>query len=106
MTPSLTVRELDVLCLVAAGLTNEAIGRRLGLSHDIAKACVTNLLRKLDARDRAHAVTRGFQHGLLKVADRPTGGPFVQRLAPVVAWAELDQMAATTSVYRRNGAQL
>jgi LuxR family maltose regulon positive regulatory protein len=54
----LTVRELEVLRLVVAGLSNDEIGRELFVSTGTAKWHVHNLLGKLGARDRVGLVAR------------------------------------------------
>ena len=59
-------RELEVLALVRQGFTNSEIGKLLGISERTAKAHVASLLLKLQAADRAEAVARGFERGLLK----------------------------------------
>ncbi len=59
-------REMEVLGLVRQGFTNGEIGRLLGISERTAKAHVASLLVKLQASDRAEAVARGFERGLLK----------------------------------------
>jgi len=58
---------VEVLELVRKGFTNVEIGRLLGISERTAKFHVANLLVKLQASDRAEAVARGFERGLLKV---------------------------------------
>jgi DNA-binding CsgD family transcriptional regulator len=62
----LTPRELEVLTLLAEGLSNKAIARRLGISAHTAKFHVGALMDKLDAIGRtdavAHAVRRGVIH--------------------------------------------
>ncbi len=63
---SLTSRELEVLQLLAEGLTNERIGERIGLSARTVKTHVQNLLVKLDVPDRTGAVARGFRLGLIR----------------------------------------
>ena len=63
---SLTTRELEVLQLLAEGLTNDRIGDRVGLSSRTVKTHVQNLLLKLDAADRTGAVARGFRLGLIR----------------------------------------
>ncbi len=65
-TGTVSRRELEVLGLVRQGFTNGEIGRLLGISERTAKAHVTALLAKLQAADRAEAVARGFERGLLK----------------------------------------
>jgi DNA-binding CsgD family transcriptional regulator len=51
--PRLTARELEVAELVAAGLTNQAIARRLSVAPRTAEAHVENIRRKLGVRSRA-----------------------------------------------------
>lgn len=58
-------RELEVLRLVADGLVNTEIGRRLWLSPETVKSHVASLLAKLGAKTRAEAVAIGFRAGLL-----------------------------------------
>ncbi|GHE10096.1 LuxR C-terminal-related transcriptional regulator [Klenkia taihuensis] len=59
LTPSvpLTRRESDVLDELIQGQSNRAIGRNLFISEDTVKSHVKAILRKLGARDRAHAVS-------------------------------------------------
>jgi DNA-binding NarL/FixJ family response regulator len=54
----LTRRELDVLRLVATGATNTQIANRLVISSGTVKSHVKNVLRKLQAANRAEAVAR------------------------------------------------
>ncbi len=61
----LSEREREVLQLMAQGLSNKEIAERLIIAEGTAKNHVSNILSKLDARDRAHAVTRGQELGLL-----------------------------------------
>ncbi len=63
---SLTARELQVLQLLAEGLTNQQIGDRLTVSPRTIKTHVQNLLSKLDTPDRTGAVARGFRLGLIR----------------------------------------
>ena len=70
-TPPLSARLADTLDLLAQGLTNRQIGRRLGISPDAAKHRVQDLYRHLGAHNRAGAAYRAVALGLLD----PTGGP-------------------------------
>jgi len=58
-------RELQILGGFSHGFTHGAIGRELSLSEDTVKAHSRRLLRKLGARDRAHAVALGIRKGLV-----------------------------------------
>jgi len=61
----LSEREIEVLRLMAQGYSNKDIAETLVIAEGTAKNHVSNILGKLDARDRAHAVTRGQELGLL-----------------------------------------
>jgi DNA-binding NarL/FixJ family response regulator len=63
----LTEREIDVLRLVAAGNSNKQIADQLSISEATVKSRVTNILSKLGANDRAHAVTIGLTRGIIKL---------------------------------------
>jgi two-component system nitrate/nitrite response regulator NarL len=60
----LTPRETEVLQLVGEGLTNRAIGERLGISEHTAKFHVNAILGKLGARSRSEAVAQAARLGL------------------------------------------
>lgn len=61
-------REIDVLRLMRQGLGNAEIGRELGITERTVKCHVTAILAKLGAHDRAGAVARGFDLGILEIA--------------------------------------
>jgi DNA-binding CsgD family transcriptional regulator len=61
----LTPRELEVLTLLAEGLSNKAIARRLGISVHTAKFHVGALIDKLDAVGRTDAVTQAARRGVI-----------------------------------------
>lgn len=65
-TRHLTPREMEVLGLVRQGFTNDEIGRLLGISERTARAHMGTIKEKLHASDRAAAVARGFETGILK----------------------------------------
>ena len=60
----LTEREVDVLCLVADGLTNQEIAERLYLSINTVKTYIRYGYRKIGAERRSHAVIWAERHGL------------------------------------------
>jgi len=62
---ALTDREVDVLRLVAEGLTNDEIGARLYLSPLTAKTHVSRIMQKLYARDRVRLVIIAYESGLV-----------------------------------------
>jgi DNA-binding NarL/FixJ family response regulator len=64
---TLSPREMDVLRLIAAGNTNKEIGAQLGLTEDTVKSHVKNILGKLDANDRTHAVTIALKRGVIEL---------------------------------------
>ncbi len=61
----LTPRELDVLALLAEGLSNRKLAGQLGISEHTVKFHVNGILAKLDARSRTDAVVRAARLGLL-----------------------------------------
>ena len=61
----LTPRELEVLTLLAVGLSNKAIARRLGISVHTAKFHVGALIDKLDAVGRTDAVAHAARRGVI-----------------------------------------
>lgn len=63
----LTSREIGVLRLIAAGNANKEIAAQLDLAEDTVKRHVTNILSKLRANDRTHAVTIGLQRGIIEL---------------------------------------
>ena len=60
----LTPRETEVLTLIAGGLSNREIARRLVVSEGTVKTHINNLFAKIGVSDRAAAVTFAFRHGL------------------------------------------
>jgi DNA-binding NarL/FixJ family response regulator len=62
---ALTPREVEVLTLVAQGLANKQIATKLGTASGTVKVHVQNILAKLEATDRTHAVTIALQRGII-----------------------------------------
>lgn len=62
-TDDLTVRELDVLRSIATGKSNKAVSVSLRISEDTVKGHVRNVLSKLSANDRTHAVMIAMERG-------------------------------------------
>lgn len=60
----LTDREIDVLRLIGAGLSNSEIAVHLQVSESTVKTHVNHVFAKIKARDRAQAVTYAFRHGI------------------------------------------
>jgi DNA-binding NarL/FixJ family response regulator len=65
----LTAREAEVLTLLASGLSNTDIARRLYLSNATVKTHINRIFAKTGARDRAQAVRYAYQHGLTTPAE-------------------------------------
>lgn len=64
---SLTSREIDVLQLIAEGNANKIVADRLVITEDTVKAHVRNILSKLGANDRTHAVTIALKRGIISI---------------------------------------
>lgn len=64
---SLTDREIEILRLIGAGNSNKQIAERLEIAEATVKGHITNLLSKLGANDRAHAVTIGLKRGIIEL---------------------------------------
>jgi DNA-binding NarL/FixJ family response regulator len=63
----LTTREIDVLRLIASGNSNKLIADQLSIGEATVKSHVTNILSKLGANDRSHAVTIALKRGIIQI---------------------------------------
>ena len=64
---ALTEREIEVLKQVSAGNANKMVAYNLELSEETVKAHMKNILSKLGARDRTHAVTIALKRGIIEI---------------------------------------
>jgi DNA-binding NarL/FixJ family response regulator len=62
----LTERELEIVRLVARGMSNAEIGSEIAVSEATVKTHLTNVLRKLDLRDRTQLVVRAYEAGFVR----------------------------------------
>ena len=62
---ALSSREIEVLRLIAAGNANKIIAAQLSITEETVKGHVKNILAKLAANDRTHAVTIGLKRGII-----------------------------------------
>jgi DNA-binding NarL/FixJ family response regulator len=67
MDDALTEREIEVLKQVAAGCSNKVVAERLLITEDTVKGHVRNILSKLEASDRTHAVTIALRRGYFEL---------------------------------------
>ena len=64
---ALTSREIQVLQLVGSGYANKAISAKLDINEETTKTHIKNILAKLGARDRTHAVSLGVKRGIISL---------------------------------------
>jgi len=67
---ALTPREVEVLGHVAKGMANKEIADQLGTASGTVKMHIQNILEKLGASDRTHAVTIAIQRGILHLDEK------------------------------------
>ena len=63
----LTTREVEVLRLVAGGNANKDVAAQLSLTEETVKTHVRNILGKLGANDRTHAVAIALKRGMIEI---------------------------------------
>ena len=68
MDQSLTPAEIDVLRLIATGSANKLIADQLSITEETVKSRVKNILFKLGANDRTHAVMIGLKRGIIQLS--------------------------------------
>jgi two-component system, NarL family, response regulator len=67
MRSSLTAREVEMLPLLAKGLTNKDIGRSLDISENTARNHVNSIIEKMGVSGRTEAVTAALQQGIIRM---------------------------------------
>ena len=67
--PAITLKEREVLALVAAGCANKEIAAQLAISEDTVKRHVSNILVKLDVNDRAQASVEAIRRGIVNLGE-------------------------------------
>jgi DNA-binding NarL/FixJ family response regulator len=67
MRSSLTAREIEVLKMLARGLTNKEIGRALYISGNTVRNHVNSIIEKLEVSDRTEAATTAIHRGIIEV---------------------------------------
>ena len=65
--PSITIREREILALVARGKANKEIAAELGIAEDTVKRHVSNIFQKLAVNDRAQATAEAIRRGIVRV---------------------------------------
>jgi two-component system, NarL family, response regulator len=68
MRTDLTPRELEVLHMLARGLTNKEIGSALSISGNTVRNHVNSIIEKLEVSDRTEAATTAIQRGLIEIS--------------------------------------
>jgi DNA-binding NarL/FixJ family response regulator len=67
--PAITLREREILALVAAGRANKEIAANLGIYEDTVKRHVSHILEKLDVHDRAQATAEAIRRGIIRMPE-------------------------------------
>ena len=66
-TQALSEREIQVIRLIAAGSSNKRIAQQLDITEETVKTHIRNLMAKMSARDRTHAVTIALERGIISM---------------------------------------
>ena len=69
MRTNLTLREIEILKMLAKGPTNKQIGHALGISDNTVRNHVNSIIEKLEVSDRTEAATTAIQRGIIAVDD-------------------------------------
>lgn len=67
--PTITLREREVLTLVARGLSNKEIGGVLNISTETVKQHISTMLQKLGVKDRAQAAAEAIRRGIVRIGE-------------------------------------
>lgn len=62
---ALSLRELEVLNLIAIGMSNQEIAEKLSISPETVKTHISNMIKKLAVKDRTHAAVKAVREGLI-----------------------------------------
>ncbi len=65
--PAITLREREILALVAQGRANKEIAAKLGIAEDTVKRHISNVLQKLGVNDRAQATAEAIRRGIVRI---------------------------------------
>ena len=68
--PALSPREREIMNLMAEGLTAERIGEEISVSVETVRTHVRNVIRKLQARNRVHAIALALERGEIALSDK------------------------------------
>lgn len=74
----ITRRELEALALVGMGLNNNEVAEKLGVSVNTVRNHIWNLMQKLEATSRAHAIVLAVQDGIIEVKHERSLDTFVR----------------------------
>ncbi|MCP5327226.1 MAG: helix-turn-helix transcriptional regulator [Sinobacteraceae bacterium] len=68
---NLTLREIECLSWAAYGCSDKEIAQEIGCAHDTVRFHIKNIVRKLGASNRTHAVAVAIQQGVIRLGGRP-----------------------------------